>query len=119
MENNFKNTLFKRLILIENCLILAISIVTAILCLCDNLYGLTIIIISQLYILYPLILLTFIVACILKAVNFKDYKLNLALFIVNLPASYLSFIIGFRKFAEGLELFWLLNRSRMGRHARL
>ena len=105
MESNFKNLLFKRMILIENCLILAISIVTAILSLCDNLYGLTIIIISHIYILYPLILLTFIVACILKAVKFKDYKLNLALFIVNLPTSYLSFAIGLSKFAEGLELF--------------
>ena len=105
MENTLKNTLFKRLILIENLLILAISIVTAILCLCDNLVGLPIIIISQLYILYPLILITFAVAFIMKSVDFREFKLNLSMFILNLPLSILSAAIGLSKAAAALESF--------------
>ena len=104
MENTLKNTLFKRLILIENLLILAISIVSAILCLFGNITGFTVLLYSS-YILYPLILITFAVAFIMKSVTFREFKLNLSLFILNLPVSILSAAIGLSKAAAALESF--------------
>ena len=104
MKNDFKNILFKRVILILNLLIFVASTVSAILCLFDNAVGLTVLLCSS-YVLYPLILITFAAACILKAVNFKDYRLNFVLFIANLPVSFLVLLVCLYKVAEGLQGF--------------
>ncbi len=104
MEKNLKNDLLKKIILIENIVLLLTTLISTVLFLCGVDAGYSIFMISS-YVLYPVILLSFAIGFILKAIETKDYKLNFALFVSNLAVSFVCLLALLYKFADVLEKF--------------
>lgn len=99
-----KHNLLRRIILAENFALFVISVVSTVLFLCGVSTGYAVFAITN-YIFYPLILLTFVVSLLLKAVNFKAYKLNFVLFAANLAVSFICLLASLSKFAAVLQNF--------------
>ena len=104
MKPTFKNDLCKTVVFIENILLLFLTTVSTVLFLCEISAGAAIFLCSC-YVLYPLILITFVIGLACKWVVIRDYKLNIGLFIANLPVSFLCLLGVLYKFASALESF--------------
>ncbi len=104
MEKTSKNNLIKKAILLENALLLLATVISSVLFLCGVSVGYSIFMISN-YILYPLILLTFAIGFILKAVEIRSCKLNFILFVTNLAVSFVSLLTLLYTMGDILEKF--------------
>ena len=99
-----KNALIKKIILLENILLLLTTLVSSVLFLCGVSAGYTVFTLSN-CILYPLILLTFVIGFILKAVEMKSSKLNFIFFVTNLAFSFASLLALLYTMGDILEKF--------------
>lgn len=104
MEKITKNELIKKVILLENSLLLLATVISSILFLCGVSAGYTVFTLSN-CILYPLILLTFAIGFILKAVEMKSSKLNFIFFVTNLALSFASLLALLYTMGDILEKF--------------
>ena len=104
MEKSLKHDLIKKIILIENLLLLLMALMSPVMFFSGFRVGYAICVISS-YVLYPLILITFLTGEILKAIKIRDYKLNLIFFGVNIVLSLASFLVVLYAVARALVDF--------------
>ena len=99
-----KSNLFKKGLLIENIVLLLSTIASAIFFFSNISAGYSILVIGP-YVLYPLILLTFLVGLLWKAIKIKSCKSAFILFGVNLAVSLVCQVAILYKIAGALEGF--------------
>lgn len=99
-----KNSVLKTILFIENIALLLATIASTI-CFFSNISTGYSILVTGPYILYPLILLTFLVGLLWKAIKIKSCKSAFILFGVNLAVSLASQIAILYKVASALEGF--------------
>ena len=104
MQKVLKNSLFKEIILLENIVLFLSTTISIVLFLCNISVGYSIFLISN-YILYPLILFSFVIGIALKIMKISEYKLELVLFGANLAVSLICFFALLYRFAGVLESF--------------
>ena len=101
-----KNIVLKRLLLIENILLLLATVPSILLLLCNVGVSVGFLIFSiACYIFYPLILLTFLAGLLWKAVEIKNCKGGLILFGINLVTSFIGLLTMLYRVAASLEGF--------------
>ena len=104
MDTNFKANVFKKLIFAEGLMLMLFSLTSIVLFLCGLSVGFSIFLFSN-EIIYPLILISFLVGYCLKAIKLKDHVPSLVLFGANLAISFAGMLAFVYKFGGTLENF--------------